>query len=83
MVPGLHSLTSQWARIRRRAGLEDVPLRELRNSFASFDVGLGLPLQQAKKLCGHSQIATTERYALLADDPIRRRTSAPVITSNR
>ncbi len=46
--------------------------RHKRHSFASFGVGLGLPLQQVGKLLGHSQIATTERYAHLADDPIRR-----------
>ncbi len=41
-------------------------------SDASLGVGLGLLLQQLGKLRGHSQIATTERYAHLADDPIRQ-----------
>ena len=40
--------------------------------FASFGVGLGLPLQMVAKLLGHAEIATTERYAHLADDPIRK-----------
>jgi integrase len=78
VIPGryegtpLTSLDSMWKRIRRRAGLEDVRVHDLRHSFASFGVGLGLPLQQVGKLLGHSQIATTERYAHLADDPIRQ-----------
>ncbi len=61
-----------WMRIRRDAGLEGVRIHDLRHSYASFGVGLGLPLQQVGKLLGHSQIATTERYAHLADDPIRK-----------
>ncbi len=61
-----------WDRIRKAAGLEEVRMHDLRHSFASFGVGLGLPLQQVGKLLGHSQIATTERYAHLADDPIRK-----------
>ncbi len=66
------SLQIPWKRIRRAARLEDVRVHDLRHSFASFGVGLGLPLQQVGKLLGHAQIATTERYAHLADDPIRR-----------
>ncbi len=78
VIPGrdegrpLSGLGHQWRRIRRQAGLEDVRVHDLRHSFASFGVGLGLPLQQVGKLLGHTQIATTERYAHLADDPIRR-----------
>jgi integrase len=33
-------------------------------------VGLGLPV--IAKLLGHTQITTTERYAHLADDPLRK-----------
>ncbi len=44
----------------------------MRTGFASFGVGLGLPLQQVREARGHSQITTTERYAHLADLPIRQ-----------
>ena len=73
-LPGqpLASLRSSWERLRQRAGLEEVRVHDLRHSYASFGVGLGLPLQQVGKLLGHSQISTTERYAHLADDPIRQ-----------
>ncbi len=78
VVPGriegkpLATLRFKWHRIRKKADLKDVRIHDLRHSFASFGVGLGLPLQPIGKLLGHSQIATTERYAHLADDPIRQ-----------
>ncbi len=68
----LKGLTGPWDRIREKADLEDVRVHDLRHSFASFGVGLGLPLQMVGKLLGHAEIATTERYAHLADDPIRQ-----------
>ncbi len=68
----IHSLKYPWARLRKQADLEDVRIHDLRHSFASFGVGLGLPLQRVGKLLGHTKITTTERYAHLADDPIRK-----------
>ena len=68
----LKGLRQLWVGLRREADLEGVRIHDLRHSYASFGVGLGLPLQQVGKLLGHTQIATTERYAHLADDPIRR-----------
>ena len=78
VLPGRHigkplkGLDGPWARLRKEADLEDVRIHDLRHSFASFGVGLGLPLQMVGKLLGHAEIATTERYAHLADDPIRQ-----------
>jgi integrase len=60
-----------WRRIRRRAGLENVRLHDLRHSFASVAASGGLSLPVIGKLLGHAQAATTERYAHLAADPIR------------
>ncbi len=77
VIPGrrpgshLHSLNSQWQRIRVAAGLEDVRIHDLRHSFASFGVNLGLPLPMIGKVLGHSNASMTERYAHLADDPVR------------
>ncbi|MCP3963423.1 MAG: tyrosine-type recombinase/integrase [bacterium] len=77
VIPGrkpgshLHSLNSQWQRIRSAAGLEDVRLHDLRHSYASFGVNLGLPLPMIGKVLGHSNASMTERYAHLADDPVR------------
>lgn len=76
--PGEHwkNLHRAWNRIRRAAGLSDVRLHDLRHSFASVGVGIGLSLPIIGKLLGHSQAATTQRYAHLADDPVRRAVEA-------
>ena len=61
------NLQKSWRRIRARAGLEDVRIHDLRHTFASHAVMGGTPLAVVSKLLGHSQIATTMRYAHLAD----------------
>ena len=60
-----------WARVRKRAGLEDVRLHDLRHNFASIGAGNGLSLPMIGALLGHKHTATTQRYAHLAADPIR------------
>ena len=52
--------------VRRAAGLEDVRLHNLRHSFASRALALGLSLPMIAKLLGHTQLQTTARYAHLA-----------------
>jgi hypothetical protein len=52
--------------------LEGVRLHDLRHSFASFGAGASLGLPIIGKLLGHSQPATTARYAHLDADPMRR-----------
>lgn len=61
-----------WQAVRKAAGLEDVRLHDLRHTFASFGAAGGLSLPIIGKLLGHSQAATTQRYAHLADDPVAR-----------
>ena len=65
-------LKKPWALISRRAGLDGVRLHDLRHSFASFGAGDGFGLPVIGKLLGHTQASTTQRYAHLADDPLRR-----------
>lgn len=67
----LYDLKGAWRRVRRRAGLEGVRLHDLRHSFASVAVGAGLSLPMIGKLLGHTQQQTTQRYAHLADDPVK------------
>jgi hypothetical protein len=55
-----------WNRIRRRAGLADVRLHDLRHSFASFLVNQGVSLYVVQGLLGHTQVSMTQRYAHLA-----------------
>lgn len=65
-------LKKPWAAVCRAAGLEGVRLHDLRHSFASFGAGASLGLPIIGKLLGHTQAATTARYAHLDADPLRR-----------
>jgi integrase len=76
--PGRHlvNIESPWRRIRATAKLDDVRLHDLRHSFASVAASGGQSLVVIGKLLGHSQPATTARYAHLADDPVRAASDA-------
>ena len=71
--PGSHltDLQHPWRRIRKRAGLDDVRIHDLRHSFASGGLLVGEGLPMIGKLLGHTQVQTTARYAHLANDPIK------------
>ena len=60
-----------WYRVRKRAGLDDVRIHDLRHSFASRALALGEPLPMIGKLLGHTKIQTTARYAHLARDSVK------------
>ena len=64
-------LQKAWERIRKRAGLEDMRLHDLRHSFASVAVAAGDSLYLVGKVLGHRQSRTTEIYAHLNDNPLR------------
>lgn len=63
-----------WATIKKEAGLEDFRIHDLRHSFASFLASSGQSLIVIGALLGHTQPATTARYAHLLDDPLRAAT---------
>ena len=67
----LADLQRPWQRIRKRAGLDDVRIHDLRHSFASRALALGESLTMIGKLLGHTQVQTTARYAHLARDSIQ------------
>ncbi|MCY4609784.1 MAG: tyrosine-type recombinase/integrase [bacterium] len=56
-----------WFTLRRRAGIEDVRLHDLRHNFASQAVLNGVPLPTVARLLGHRQGSMTLRYAHVAD----------------
>ncbi len=76
-TPGasLQDIKKAWHTIRTRAGLESVRLHDLRHTHASHLVSSGLSLSVVGKLLGHTQASTTQRYAHLADEPLREATA--------
>ena len=67
----LANLNAQWIVVRKRAGLEDVRIHDLRHSFASRALALGESLTMIGKLLGHRQVQTTARYAHLARESVK------------
>jgi integrase len=64
-------LQKVWAHVRERAGLADVRIHDLRHTYASIAVAGGASLPIIAKALGHTQPATTQRYAHLGDQPVR------------
>jgi integrase len=67
----IRNLDWAWVGIRKRAGMRELRIHDLRHSFASVGVAGGAGLLLIGKLLGHTHVATTSRYAHLADDPVK------------
>jgi len=72
----LVNLAKPWQRICDDAKLESVRVHDLRHSFAAVAAGSGQTLLVIGALLGHSQAATTHRYAHLSDNPVRSASEA-------
>lgn len=66
------SVFYSWDAARRRAGLEDLRMHDLRHSFASFLVNAGRSLYEVQELLGHADARTTSRYAHLSPERLRQ-----------
>ena len=81
VIPGLKvgrslvNLQKPWRAIREAAGLNDVRLHDIRHSFASVAASNGQSLPMIGKMLGHTQAATTQRYAHLQRDPLKQATA--------
>jgi len=60
------SMTCAWDTIRKKVGIPEVRLHDLRHSFASFLVNSGRSLYEVQKLLGHHDPKVTMRYAHLS-----------------
>lgn len=71
----LEDIKRFWNKIRKEADIEEVHIHDLRHTYASHLVSSGLSLSIVGKLLGHTQASTTQRYAHLADEPLREATA--------
>jgi integrase len=67
----LEGVRKAWNAVRDAADLENVRLHDLRHTFASVAATEGASLPMIGRILGHTQPATTARYAHLAVDPVR------------
>lgn len=63
----LHNAQKPWQAIRTKASIPDARIHDLRHTYASKAVQDGVDAFTLMDLLGHSNIATTQRYAHLAD----------------
>ncbi len=72
-VPGkpLNCIKKFWDDVRIAAKIDNCRVHDLRHTFASHLVSSGISLPIVGRLLGHTQPQTTQRYAHLADDPLR------------
>ena len=67
----LINLQKTWTRISKAAELDDCRIHDLRHAFAAVGASGGLSLHLLGGLLGHAQSSTTQKYAHLADDPLK------------
>ena len=63
----LRNIACDWNRIRCEAGLDDVRLHDLRQTWASVAAMNGVDMVTLARLPGHALVETTERYVHLSD----------------
>ncbi|MFD0980024.1 tyrosine-type recombinase/integrase [Tropicimonas aquimaris] len=61
-----------WKAVTTEAGLDDYRIHDNRHTHASHLVSSGQSLAIVGRLLGHTNPTTTQRYAHLADDPLRQ-----------
>lgn len=67
----IQSPKKRWAAFRKRAGLDDVRMHDIRRTLGSFMVDQGAPLEVIAKQLGHRDRKSTEVYARIAMKPVR------------
>ncbi|MFH1561425.1 MAG: tyrosine-type recombinase/integrase [Patescibacteria group bacterium] len=64
----VRNIRSVLNRYFERAGLKDVKVNDLRNTFVSEQLAAGVPLDIISRIVGHKRLSTTERYLSLTKD---------------
>lgn len=68
----LTDLKKQWDKFRRRAGIPDVRIHDLRRTKGSYMAIGGVSLQQIGAVLGHRSLGSTEIYARLHQESLRQ-----------
>lgn len=68
----LTEIRKAWREVREAAKVTDVRAHDLRHSYATLLASGGASLPMIGKILGHTQASTTQRYAHLHDDPLKR-----------
>jgi len=72
----LTKIDHHWQKARAEAGLEDVRVHDLRRTVASWIATSGTSLIIIGKMLNHKSLASTEVYARLHQDPVRKELDA-------
>jgi integrase len=64
------SIYLSWDNARKKAGLPEVRMHDLRHSYASSLVNAGTSIYVVSKVLGHSQIKNTMRYSHLSQETL-------------
>lgn len=64
-----------WARLRKKAGLPQLRVHDLRHQYASFLVNSGRTLYEVQQILGHSDPSVTQRYAHLSSRSLQEAAS--------
>jgi integrase len=70
----IQQIRTAWEFVIDKAGLTDARIHDLRHTYASILASANVSLPLVGALLGHTQPATTARYAHLYDDPLREAT---------
>ena len=64
------SIFCAWDNARKKVGLADVRMHDLRHSFASLLINSGRTLYEVQHILGHTQVKTTQRHAHLSQNTL-------------
>lgn len=64
-----------WHTARVEAGIPDVRIHDLRHTYASYLVNIGVALYEVQKILGHANFSTTQRYAHLSQKTLLEATN--------
>lgn len=67
----LTTISGTWASLRKRAGISEVQLRDLRSTAASWCANANVSLYTIQKMLNHTTPRCTQRYAKLQNEPVR------------